>query len=127
MKMLLMNFLISLTFSKQIVNPNDDTVAIYKELFTYFQDMFPHTIKLMLIYRCLPLTTVECERLFSEQGRTKTKFRAALGNELRSNLLLLNFNKPKEQDLLIKRAILKWKKKKERYFLDPNEIFEEEF
>jgi len=66
----------------------------------------------------LPLSTVECERTFSEQSRTKTKLRSSMGNELLGALLQLSINQAKSENF-IKRCIIRWKEEKQRYFLQP--------
>ena len=72
------------------------------------------------IYKVLLLTSVECERNFSEYNRTKTKFGASIGEEFMKSLIILDMNVKEIYDIkiFIKKPIISWKNARERYFLD---------
>ena len=52
----------------------DGSDTIYRERAAFFKTQFPIFVQFLGIYRVLPLTSVECERTFTEVGRNKTKF-----------------------------------------------------
>jgi len=108
-------------FIKTNYTETDDPNIIYRELIAFFKNQFPLFIELLGIYRVIPLTSVECERTFSEANRNKTKFRASMGDGMLKYLLQLGIN-PRQtfkKDMLLKRSILRWKNEKERIFLQP--------
>jgi len=106
---------------KQTTLPTDNIQDIYGELIAYYSEKFPLALKLMSIYRVLPLSNVECERLFSRQNRIKTKFRSLIEDNLLSSLLKasvsLYYNATENIDY-IERCIVRWKEQKGRYFFD---------
>jgi len=113
-------------FFKANITIEDNTTTIYRELLYDYGNQFPNLLKLITIYKILPLTTVECERTFSEQSRTKTKLRSSMEEELLESLLLLSMNcKSNENDEikeLTNGTIFRWKSKRERYFFDSRAI-----
>ena len=63
----------------------------------------------------------ECERTFSEQNRTKTKFRASMGDESLSALMCISMDIEQVcKSNLIKRSVIRWRNEKERFFLKPD-------
>jgi len=119
------------SFLQSTVLKDDNPTMIYQEIYSCFQEQLPYSIKLISIYKCLPLTTTECERTFSHYNRTKTKFRVRLKDELLSALIRLDMNSLNDEtefsvgyitaslndkNSFIKRAILLWKEKKSRTF-----------
>jgi len=50
----------------------------YRELAAFFKTQFTIFVQLLGIYRVLPLTSVECERTFSEVNRIKTNLELLL-------------------------------------------------
>lgn len=106
---------------KQTALESDDINDIYGELIAYYRNTFPSTLKLITMYRILPLTNVESERTFSKQNRIKTKIRSSMEDDLLAALLKFNITfdyMQKENQDFIKRSIQRWSVEKERYFFD---------
>ena len=107
-------------FFKACITNDDDSTTIYRELLMYYQNQFPSIIKLITLYKILPLTNNECERTFSEYTRTKTRLRSTLEKDLLQSLLQLSLNRRNNiSDYeFTKGAIKRWKDAKKRLFFD---------
>ena len=106
---------------RQTTSDTDNNKDIYGELMAYYENKFPLALKLMAIYKVLPLSNVECERTFSRQNRIKTKLRSLIEDQLLSSLLKLGVSleyTSKENNEFIGRCIMRWKKEKKRYFFN---------
>ena len=115
-------------FFNQTTTQNDDIDDIYGELITYHSETLSNCIKLISMYKVLPLTNIENKRTFSKQNRVKTKFRASLEEDLLVAILKVNVTLDygkSENDEFIDSIIEHWRDVKERYFYNEMAIEEE--
>lgn len=68
-------------------------------------------------YLTLPLTTVECERVFSKMNLVKTQGRNQLNVMTLDGLLQISLNGPSFGEFNYENAVLEWKSSKKRYFV----------
>ena len=73
--------------------------------------------RLLKMYRCLPLSSVECERVFSSVNLIKTELRNWLEDNTLDDLLLTSRNKVEIKDFDFTEAYQDWKAQKKRYFV----------
>jgi len=62
-------------------------------------DLFPKMGKLVEIFQCIPLSSVDCERGFSRQNLIKTQTRNSLETKSLENLMTVSLKGPELKDL----------------------------
>ena len=77
---------------------------------------FVHLNKLIKIYRTLPLSSVECERVFSNVGIIKNELRNRLDHITLDELLMISRNREDMKDFNLQEAFKSWQSEKNRYF-----------
>ena len=78
---------------------------------------FIYIKRLIKIYRSLPLSSVECERVFSSVNRIKNEMRNRLEDETLDDLLMISSNGIDIKDFDFQESFQRWKSEKKRYFI----------
>jgi len=73
--------------------------------------------RLLEIYLVLPITSVECERVFSQINIIKHRLRASLETETLDSLLNIKLNGDKVEDYDFRDSFILWKTSAKRYFI----------
>jgi len=72
----------------------------------------------MKLFLLIPLTTVECERIFSEVSNIVTENRNRLSVDMLNKLLMISRNGEERKHFDFIRVYNYWKEGKKRYFLN---------
>lgn len=72
----------------------------------------------MKLYLILPLTSVECERIFSEVTNTVTENRNCLKVDKLDKLLMISRNGIERKNFEFIRAFNYWREGRKRYYLN---------
>ena len=78
---------------------------------------FVHLNKLIKIYRTIPLSSVECERVFSNVGTIKNELRNRLDDTTLDDFLMINRNGEELKNYNFEEAFKYWQSDKNRYFI----------
>ena len=78
---------------------------------------FVHLNKLIKIYRTLPLSSVECEHVFSNVSIIKNELRNSLDDTTLDDLLMINKNGEDLKNYDFKKAFKTWQSEKTRNFI----------
>jgi len=78
---------------------------------------FKDLLILLETYLTVPLSTVECERVFSKMNLTKNDHRSALNTQTLDALLEIGLNGPNIGEFNFSQCIFDWKDEKRRYFI----------
>jgi hypothetical protein len=107
---------------KDNMHKTDSTEDIMADLIAHYQYLFPNLIQCLIMYRLLPLTVNECERLFSQLNLTKTKLRSSMSDKsLKDILTIISFLENDESNTqgVITEAIIQWKQMRNREYSNP--------
>ena len=80
-------------------------------------ESFKNIKELFKLYSVLPITSVECERVFSQVGRVKTKIRNSLSIDTLDQLIMVSRNGVGREKFNFEKAFIYWQKAKLRYFV----------
>ena len=75
---------------------------------TYLQKIFPNLHKLAVIALVIPMSSADCERVFSALKRIKTRLRNRLSNRILNNLLKISIEGPEIKDFDFEKAADVW-------------------
>ena len=106
---------------KHIIDANYKSISIdilLMCLHENYTNMFPNILKLLDIIYSIPLSSVECERGFSQQNLIKTDLRNKLTNDTLHMLMLVGLEGPDHRNFDYDKAVRMWFQSKSRRIED---------